>query len=258
MSKRPVNIEEREPNEGVMRLQKYLAICGLGSRRGAEDLIAAGRVAVNGVVITEFGTKVDPTIDSVIFDGKEVGIKTEGLLLLNKPDGVICSKSDPQGRTTVMEYVPKKYQHYFPVGRLDFETTGLLLLTNDGELSQYLLHPRYEIPRVYEALVFHEPSRETLQQLKDGIELEDGLAWAHVSVLRREERGFWLRVELAIGRNRVVRRLLAAAGHKVHRLTRVSHGPFTLGALALGEVKHLEASDIAVIKSKIRKEIESM
>jgi 23S rRNA pseudouridine2605 synthase len=244
-----------EASSSMMRLQKFLAICGLGSRRGAEDLIAAGRVVVNGSVVTEMGTKIDPEVDQVLFDGKVIGVKTEGLLLLNKPDGVICSKADPQGRSTVMDYVPSQYQHYFPVGRLDFETTGLLLLTNDGELSQYLLHPRFEVPRVYEALVFNEPSRETLARLRDGIELEDGLAWADVTVLRHEDRGVWLRVELAIGRNRVVRRLLAAAGHQVHRLTRTSHGPFRLGNLELGKVKHMKASEIAPIKNALRAEV---
>jgi len=218
-----------------VRLQKYLAACGVASRRKSEELIASGRVSVNGELVREMGLKITPSRDEIAVGGKVIGEAKRGLVLFNKPDGVISSKQDPQGRKTVMDCLPSQYRSYFPVGRLDYETSGLMLLTNDGELAEYLLHPRYEVERIYEAYVEEAPSSETLQSLRTGVQLEDGKAQAMVRVLRRGKTGVWIEVRLSIGKNRIVRRLLAAVGHKVLRLVRVKHGPFSLDGLRRGQ-----------------------
>lgn len=147
-----------------------------------------------------------------------------------------------------MDLLPAEYQTYSPVGRLDYETTGLMILTNDGMVADRLLHPRYEVPRVYQALVFRRPSKETLKLLSTGIELDDGMVSAEVKVLGREERGFWLEVVLSVGKNRIVRRMLKAVGHTVHRLKRVAHGPVELGDLEMGKIRALSKTEYLQLK----------
>ena len=213
------------------RLQKVLAQAGLGSRRTCEDLIAAGRVTVNGEVAT-LGTRADPEADDIEVDGARIGVR-QGLAhyLLNKPAGVVTTASDPQGRPTVVALVPADPRVY-PVGRLDADTEGLLLLTNDGELAHRLTHPSFGVDKEYLAEVTGTPSRGALRRLREGVELDDGpTAPARVSLVGDHT----LRITIHEGRNRQVRRMCEAVGHPVRRLVRVRIGPLADRRLPPGE-----------------------
>jgi 23S rRNA pseudouridine2605 synthase len=246
MANRPPTTPDPEPAsaEPRERLQKVLARAGLGSRRACEDLIREGRVTVNGRVAT-LGDRVDPRADRVEVDGGRVPLDPElRYLALHKPHGVVTTARDPQGRPDVSRYYPEGVR-VFPVGRLDRDTEGLLLLTNDGELANRLLHPRYGVEREYLAEVEGRPTERALTALRRGVELEDGPARA-TSVRRVEgsgERGA-VRVVMTEGRKREVRRLLAAVGLPVRRLVRVRVGPIRLGRLRPGEVRELEPAEV--------------
>jgi 23S rRNA pseudouridine2605 synthase len=221
-----------------MRLNAYLARAGVASRRKADELIKAGRVVVNGEP-GRLNTFVEGG-DRVQVDGQEIAPQPLTYVLLNKPAGVVTTASDPQGRPTVLGLVGHDVR-IVPVGRLDAETTGALLLTNDGRLAHRLAHPKYEVEKVYEAEVEGEPSDETLQQLAAGVELEDGrTAPARVRRLRPST------VELSIheGRNRQVRRMLEVVGHPVRRLHRSRYGGLTLDGLTPGEWRALTPSEL--------------
>ena len=226
------------------RLQKVLAQAGLGSRRACEELIAAGRVRVNGAV-AELGRRVDTEVDAVEVDGVPVGVRP-GLVhyLLNKPAGVVTTADDPQGRPTVIDLVPAE-PRVFPVGRLDLDTEGLLLLTNDGELAHRLTHPSFGVDKEYLAQVEGRPGRAALRRLREGVELDDGpTAPAKVGVVAPG----LLRIVIHEGRNRQVRRMCEAVGHPVQRLVRSRIGPIAdrrlrpgaWRALTLDEVRALE------------------
>jgi 23S rRNA pseudouridine2605 synthase len=221
-----------------MRLNAYLARAGIASRRKADELIKAGRVRVNGQ-LGELNTFVE-TRDRVEVDGKEVRPQRLAYVLLNKPPGVVTTASDPQGRPTVVDLV-KHEVRVVPVGRLDADTTGALLLTNDGDLAHRLAHPKYEVEKVYEAEVEGEPSDEALLRLAEGIELEEGLT-APAEVRRLSSPV----VELSIheGRNRQVRRMLEAVGHPVRRLHRSRYAGLTLEGLAPGEWRELSSDEL--------------
>jgi 23S rRNA pseudouridine2605 synthase len=222
------------------RLQKILAQAGLGSRRACEELIAAGRVRVNGSV-AELGARADPESDRIEVDGAPVGVRP-GLVhyLLNKPDGVVTTASDPQGRPTVVDLVPSE-PRVFPVGRLDADTEGLLLLTNDGELAHRLTHPSFGVDKEYLAEVEGSPSRGAVRRLREGVALEDGpTAPAKVSLVGDH----LLRITIHEGRNRQVRRMCAAVGHPVRRLVRVRVGPISDRRLAPGEWRPLTQSEV--------------
>lgn len=224
----------------AQRLQKVLARAGYGSRRSCEELIAAGRVTVNGEV-AELGRRVDPGGDLVSVDGAPVR-SLPGLVhyLLNKPSGVIASARDPGGRPTVLALVPPK-PRVFPVGRLDADTEGLLLLTNDGELAQRLAHPSFGVEKEYLAQVRGTPGPAALRTLRRGVPLDDGLtAPARVSVLGPGT----LRVVIHEGRNRQIRRMCEAVGHPVVRLVRTRIGPLRDRALAPGQWRHLTPGEI--------------
>jgi 23S rRNA pseudouridine2605 synthase len=226
------------------RLQKVLAQAGIGSRRASEELIAAGRVRVNGERAI-LGTKVDPETDLVEVDGAAVGVR-EGLVhyLLNKPAGVVTTASDPQGRPTVVGLVPAE-PRVFPVGRLDAETEGLLVLTNDGELAHRLTHPSFGVDKEYLAEVEGTPSRGALRRLREGVELEDGpTAPAAVSTAGPH----LLRITIHEGRNRQVRRMCAAVGHPVRRLVRVRVGPLTDHTLPPGAWRPLEQGEVRALE----------
>ncbi len=228
------------------RLPKYLARCGVASRRKAEDLIRSGLVAVNGEIVAEPGRKIDPGRDRVTVGGREI-YPPEGpvYLLLHKPAGYVTTARDPWGRPTVMDLVPEKGVRLFPAGRLDLETTGLLLLTNDGEVVQALTHPRYEVPKVYEALVQGKLGKETLTKLRRGILLEDGPTLpAKVEILTVKEGNAILRITVREGRKRLIRRMCEAAGHPVLALKRVAMGPLVLGDLPAGKVRPLTPGEI--------------
>jgi 23S rRNA pseudouridine2605 synthase len=230
-------------DEGV-RLQKVLAQAGLGSRRTCEELIERGRVRVNGER-AELGRRVDPEVDVVEVDGAQIGVKA-GLVhyLLNKPAGVVTTASDPQGRPTVVELVPSE-PRVFPVGRLDVDTEGLLLLTNDGDLTHRLTHPSFGVEKEYLAEVEGSPSRGALRQLREGVELEDGpTAPAKVSSVGDH----LLRITIHEGRNRQVRRMCEAVGHPVVRLVRTRIGPLAERSLAPGEWRALVQDEVRALE----------
>jgi 23S rRNA pseudouridine2605 synthase len=225
-----------------MRLAKYLAHAGVASRRAAELIIADGRVKVNGTTVTDPARDVDDT-KTVLVDGRTVHAAGHERLVyaLNKPRGVVSTAHDPQGRPTVVELVPGR-ERLYPVGRLDADTTGLILLTNDGELAHRLTHPSFEVPRTYRARVAFGPVKETaLNALRAGVELDDGpTAPARVRKLGNDH------IELTIheGRKRQVRRMCEAIGHPVKSLERVAFGPLRLGGLEPGEHRRLSPSEL--------------
>ncbi len=226
------------------RLQKVLAQRGYGSRRACEELIAAGRVTVNGEVAV-LGRRVDPDRDAVEIDGRHVGIRP-GLVhyLLNKPAGVVTTASDPQGRRTVIDLVPAE-PRVFPVGRLDYDSEGLLLLTNDGELANRLTHPRYGVDKEYLAEVDGIVTAAGVRALREGVELDDGrTAPARVS---QPDRGV-LRITIHEGRNRQVRRMCEAIGHPVRRLVRVRIGPLADRSLPPGQWRELTAGELRALE----------
>lgn len=228
-----------------IRLQKFLAQAGISSRRGAEEMIRQGRVKVNGKP-AEIGSQVDPSKDEVRLDGKSIFLRAQKVYLaFNKPGGCITTMRDPQGRKTVFDFLPALSQRIFPVGRLDYDAEGLLLLTNDGELSNRLLHPRYGISKVYEVKVKGRPSLKALEKLRSGVELEDGVtAPALVDLIRELPGSTWLRITLHQGWNRQLKRMGEAVGHPVLKIKRIAYGPVRLGALRPGEFRDLRADEM--------------
>ncbi|NDC39011.1 MAG: rRNA pseudouridine synthase [Proteobacteria bacterium] len=248
--------EERElAQQDKVRLQKYLSECGVASRRKAEALITRGRVQVNGAVVTELGTKIAPGIDEVRVKGKLVLPEEKGIILFHKPEHVITSMEDPQGRPTVADYLSKKYLSYFPVGRLDFDSTGLVIMTNDGELAQTLLHPKFQVERTYDVLVEGSVSYEISQRFDRGIQLEDGIVRGDAHVLDipggLDVPGTWVRVTITIGRNRVVRRTFDKLGHPVIKLHRIKHGPFRLGSIRSGGMEKFTERQYREVRAKL-------
>jgi 23S rRNA pseudouridine2605 synthase len=233
------------------RLQKVLAAAGVASRRAAEELIAAGRVTVNGEPAT-LGRKVDPATDDVRVDGERVNIDPDRVyVLLNKPQGVLTTADDPQGRPTVFDLVNLP-QRLFTVGRLDRDTEGLLLLTNDGDLAHALMHPSYGVERVYLALVPGPVRKRALAQLREGVELEDGVARAASARVLEAERGkALLEIVMTEGRKREVRRMLAALGLTVERLARISYGGVELGDLRQGKWRFLTQQEIGRLHTAV-------
>ena len=243
------------PDEGSserlvpIRLQRFLARAGIASRRGSEDLMTAGRVRVNGIVTRELGTRVDPLTDVVEVDG--IVVRPEGqsaYVMLNKPAGYVTTMSDPQGRPTVAELVPREPAGLFPVGRLDRDTTGLLLFTSDGEIAHRLLHPRFHVEKAYRVTLHDVPGPDELSRLAGGVELEDGLTSpARVRVL---DPGPPATLEIVIreGRKRQVRRMFAAVGCPVRALHRASFGPLELGGLAPGSWRHLDSDEVRALR----------
>jgi len=226
------------------RLQKVLAQAGLGSRRACEELIAAGRVTVNGDVAT-LGTRADPDLDAIEVDGARIGVR-QGLVhyVLNKPAGVVTTASDPQGRPTVVGLVPAEPRVY-PVGRLDADTEGLLVLTNDGELANRLTHPSFGVDKEYLADVTGTPSRGALRRLREGVDLDDGpTAPARVSLVGDHT----VRITIHEGRNRQVRRMCEAVGHPVRRLVRVRIGPLADRRLPPGEWRPLTQAEVRALE----------
>lgn len=233
--------------EGI-RLQKVLSQAGIASRRAAEDLIFRGRVEVNGEVVAEQGRRVDPTKDVIRVDGVRVPPQRQTrYLVLNKPRGVLSAMEDPHGRRTLSEFVPDGVR-LFHVGRLDADTEGLLLLTNDGDFAQRMTHPSYEVPKTYVAEVSGLVSPATLKRLLKGIVLEDGPIQAdRVQLVQRAEDRSLVKVELHSGRNRIVRRMFDAVGHPVRKLSRVAIGPVRLGELRSGQVRELTGEELGAL-----------
>jgi 23S rRNA pseudouridine2605 synthase len=229
------------------RLQKALARAGIGSRRAVEDLIAARRVSVNGT-IARLGDRVDPGKDKVEVDGFRVQLATDLVYyLMNKPEGVVTSAHDPEGRPTVTDLV-EVGTRVWPVGRLDMDTEGALLLTNDGELTQHLTHPSHGVPKTYLAEVGGTIGRRALTQLRAGIVLEDGPACpAEAHVVERLAGASLVEITVTEGRNRQVRRMLEHVGHPVRRLVRTAIGPLMLGRLRAGRVRRLGPAEVRAL-----------
>jgi len=243
-------MKDEEGERGV-RLQKILAAAGVASRRRAEELITAGRVTVNGRVVTELGTRIHPARDRVAVDGTPLppGVRRHTYLVLHKLAGVVCTTSDPQGRRTVLDLVPARPGvRLWPVGRLDVDSEGLVLLTDDGELTNRLTHPRFEHEKEYHVLVAGQPAPAALGRLRRGIVLEgQRTAPAQIHILRPAGADTWLCVVLHEGRKHQVREMLEAVGHPVRRLIRVRIASLCLGDLASGQWRRLTAQEIQAL-----------
>jgi len=227
------------------RLQKILAAAGICSRRQAEIMIEAGRVRVDGRIVTELGTKADPDRQLIEFDNKPLPRPETVCFLLNKPKGYVTTMSDPQGRPVVSSLMQGVAERVFPVGRLDLDTEGALLMTNDGELAQKILHPSNEIKRTYEALVKGHPSREKLFELQQGIYIDERKTWpATVRVIKNIRNSTLIEVVIHEGRKRQVRKMFSAIGHPVIELKRTAYGKLGLGDLRVGKFVKLTDIDL--------------
>lgn len=234
-----------------MRLAKYIAQAGITSRRKAEELIARGRVIVNGVVVREQGVQVDPEKDEIKVNGTTITRERPVYLLINKPLGVICSLDDPQGRPTVAQLVSKIGIRAFPVGRLDYDSEGLLLMTNDGDFANLITHPRYGIKKRYRVRVKGCVSREALQRLRQGVALEDGLTSpAGVKVLESSSESSLLEMELGEGKKREVRRMCAAVGFPVLHLQRTALSFLSLQGVSSGKFRYLTPDEVVRLKKE--------
>jgi 23S rRNA pseudouridine2605 synthase len=232
------------------RLQKILAKAGIASRRQAEQLIRDGRIRLNGQVVSEMGFKVDPTRDTITCDGKQINLEEKIYILLNKPAGYVTTLADPQGRPVVSDLVAHIPLRLFPVGRLDLETEGALLMTNDGELGNAILHPRFEINKTYEATVMGSPPAAKLKLLEQGIEIEGVKTRpAAIRVLRRRQDQTVVEIIIHEGKKRQVRKMFQAINHRVLHLKRTAYGNLRLGALPVGKYRILTADDLKRIFS---------
>lgn len=240
---------KRPRNDHGERLQKILAAAGIASRRACEDIILEGRVQVNGKTITELGTKADPRRDEITVDFVPIAKEELVYILLNKPKGYITTVKDDHGRPTVMALVHGVDARVYPVGRLDFNSEGLLLLTNDGEMAQKLSGPEHEVPKVYLVKIHRQPRAETLKELQEGFRLDGKrLRPCHIEYFDKADNP-WMKVTLTEGKNQQIRRMFAAVGHPVSKLRRVQYGPISDPALKPGEWRFLNPQEMAVLKS---------
>jgi 23S rRNA pseudouridine2605 synthase len=230
------------------RLNKVLAHAGVGSRRHCEELIVAGRVAVDGKAVRELGTKVEAD-QHIEVDGQPIRAERSVYWLVNKPRGYLCTNHDPGRRPLAIDLVPHVSQRVYTVGRLDEDSEGLLLLTNDGDLANGLMHPRFGVEKTYLVLVAGHPTRDDLQKLLQGVWLSDGHVKAqHVKRLKNQGESTWLRIVLSEGKNREIRRMLARLGHKVMRLKRIAIGPLQIGTLKSGKARKLTAPELEELR----------
>jgi pseudouridine synthase len=236
------------------RLQKILARAGLASRREAERWIQEGRVTVNGAVVRKLGSQADVHRDKIKVDGRLIPTASRLYFLFYKPSGLITSIGDPKGRPNLGEWLESlgERERLFPVGRLDYNSSGLLLLTNHGELSHRLTHPSYRVKKGYRVKISGAPSERELDRLRKGIQLEDGMtAPARVRVVQALKKNAWLEVEIHEGRYREVRRMFEALGYFVEKLIRIRFGPIRLGSLAPGEMRPLLPREISALKRAV-------
>jgi len=238
------------------RLQKILAQAGVASRRKCEELILSGQVEVNGEKVTTLGAKADPAADEIRVGGKPIKRETKLYYMLHKPKGVITSAKDPQGRKVVSDFLPGVKERVYPVGRLDYDTEGLLLLTNDGEFANMLTHPSHHVPKTYHATVKGVPHGTALEKLTKGIQLEDGMtAPAEVDYhdVDPDSKQATISITIHEGRNRQVRRMFEAIGHPVTRLRRVKFGDLTLHGLPRGKFRPLLPKEVQNLLAEARK-----
>ncbi len=246
-------LPHRSKNASGDRLQKVLAAAGVASRRECEQLILAGRVEVDRETVTVLGTRVDPQQQDIRVDGMPLTKPRHVYYVLNKPSGVVSTNRDPEGRPRVIDMVPGE-QRLFAIGRLDRSSEGMIIVTNDGELANQLTHPRYGITKTYRAKVIGSPTTETLQQLRKGVHLAEGVARvASLKVRGRHAKGVELEIVLTEGRNREIRRILAQVGHKVQQLRRIAVGPIRLGQLKPGEYRLLSPDEIRLLRRLVEK-----
>lgn len=240
-------IDDDDSNDpsGKMRLQKFLAMAGVDSRRNCEEYIRTGRVTVDAEVVIDPARSVHPETQDIRLDSERLRLPRFRYFLVNKPRGVLCTNSDPQGRPRAIDLVPVGDQRLFTVGRLDENTEGMLLITNDGDLAQKLAHPRFEVIRRYRCHVAGIPQPETLNQLREGMYFAEGyFKFRGVRIFQRKGQSVILELELQEGKNREIRRLMARVGHKVLSLERVAFGPLSLGSLAPGRHRELQPSEV--------------
>ncbi len=244
-------------NPGVarpfVRLHKFIAQAGLTSRRTAERWILEGRVSVNGTVVTALGATVDPDHDDVRVDGRRVEpVRSREIILLHKPRFCLTTVSDPRGRPTVMDYLQGISERIYPVGRLDWDATGALLLTNDGELANRLMHPAYGVPKVYHVRVQGVPTAEQLSAWREGVRLTEGItAPAVVRLLRRVKASAWLEVTLHQGWYRQIKRMGEAVGLPVLTIHRTAYGPIRLGSLPVGRWRRLTDQEVRRLREAV-------
>lgn len=236
------------PGEGV-RLQKVLAQAGIASRRRCEELMAEGHVEVNGEIVTQMGARVDPVTDVIRVDGRRLPPRTDHVyLLVNKPRGVITSMADERGRLDLTTLLADRPERLFHVGRLDTDTSGLLVVTNDGDLAHRLAHPSFEVTKTYVALVQGDVPDSLEAELREGVNLDDGpAAIDRFRVVDRSRGRSLVELDLHIGRNRIVRRILDHVGHPVQELTRTAFGPLRLGGLAVGATRELSRDELGAL-----------
>jgi len=247
VTRRTTKREQPPASTGPERLQKLLARGGFGSRRACEEMIRDGRVTVDGQPVTALGTKADSSTQDVRVDGVRLRAETHVYYLVNKPKGVVCTSDDPEGRRTVVALVADR-RRIFAVGRLDVESRGAVILTNDGRLTNLLTHPRYGVEKTYQVRVRGRPAPEELDRLRQGIWLSEGRTLpARVWVVRERRGETDLGVALCEGKNRQVRRMFAKVGHKVLGLTRTRIGPLTLKGLGDGDHRELTANEVAML-----------
>ena len=239
---------EHEP-EKQERLQKVLAHAGLGSRRGCEELILQGRVSINGEIVRQLGTRVDRSTARITVDGETIRLETNVYYAVNKPKGYVSTNVDPSGRPRVVDLLPEIPERVYTVGRLDEDSTGLMILTNDGDLANRLAHPRYGVEKLYRALVAGVPTPEMVAKLTEGVWLSDGKVRAkRARIAGRQGLATSLELVLAEGKKREIRRMLSKLGHKVMALNRIAVGPISLKGLAVGECRPLTRHEIELLQ----------
>jgi len=237
----------------VIRIQKVIADAGISSRRAAERLLLQGRIVVNGQVVNELGTKVDPSRDHIRVDGKLIpSAQPKVYMMLHKPQGCVSTLDDPEGRKTIKDFFPGSSLRLYPIGRLDFNTEGLILLTNDGDFSAHLLHPRSHIPRTYVVKISGILTDQNIAQLQKGVLLDDGVtAPCRINKLKKLSTNSWLEVTLYEGRKRQIRRMMETAGCSVIRLKRIGFGPIRLGTLPPRQSRPLEIEELSQLRTAL-------
>ncbi len=228
-----------------MRLNKFLASCGIASRRKCDELIFGGKVKVNGEIIKTPAFKIDPEKDEVSVNENVVKLPKKIYIALNKPEGVLCSLKDDFGRTLITDLIPEIKERIFPVGRLDFNSEGLILLTNDGELSNRLIHPKYKVEKTYHVLIKGNIDRDSLERLSNGIELDGKKTQpSKIRILDMGKKTTFIEIKLKEGKKRQIRRMLKEVGYEVKKLRRVKFGPIKLGRLKKGEWRYLTKKEV--------------
>lgn len=235
-----------------MRLNKFMALAGIASRRNCDEIIKQGRVRVNARLVKKLGTQIEPNKDLVSVDNKPIRIKNEFVYyMLNKPLGVVTTVKDPLGRRTVLDCVPKTKKRIYPIGRLDYHTTGLILLTNDGNLAQKLIHPSFEFDKVYLATINGSLTDKQVQMLRDGVDIGDCVTRPAVVEIEKQQIGqTTYKIIIHEGKNRQIRRMFEAVGSKVIQLKRIAIGEIKLGDLPIGHFRDLTDEEINYINSK--------